>query len=285
MKLQSFFVSLALLPVALFAGGPNSGGTTGTPTGPTVIPAGAFTSAYVISTPGSYVLGGNRTVSGVVNAIEITAPDVTLDLGGFSLAPNVTGGLKTGIYIANADNVEIRNGSVGDASDSGIWAEAGQRVRVLNVRVTATGNYGIRIGAGAAQIEHCQISDCSFDNILVSGAGALVTDCMVTGGGTGVYVEKDGRVIRSIASGCKYGFYLYQTSTATECTATGGQYGLVLGAYCTMRNCELLKNVTGLSFSAGNGLVLVSGSRMSGNTTNVVGGAASYTDGGGNSIF
>src|SRR5689334_15138430 len=129
MKLQSLLLSFALLPVALFAGNP--GGTTVTPTGPTVIPGGTFTATYVISAPGAYVLGGNRTVTGFVDAIEITAPDVTLDLGGFAL-DQLSGG-KRGVQIVAAENVEIRNGSILH-SLTGIDAQSGKGLRVINVR-------------------------------------------------------------------------------------------------------------------------------------------------------
>src|SRR5688572_4273273 len=95
MNLRSLALSLALLPAALFAANPNAGGSTDTPTGPKVIPGGTFTTPYVISAPGAYVLGGNRTVSADTNVIEITAPDVTLDLNGFAV--DQATGTKTGI--------------------------------------------------------------------------------------------------------------------------------------------------------------------------------------------
>ena len=283
MKLSSLALTLALLPAALFAA-PSSGVVASTPTGPTVIPGGAFTAAYVINTPGSYVLGGDRTVSGAINAVEINVPDVTLDLGGFSLTPNIPGGLKNGVYVASADNIEIRNGSVSDPSASGITVTVGKRVRVLHVRVTAAGTNGIFIGADGAQIEHCHVSDCKSDNIHINGNGALVTDCMVTGAGfTGVSALNNARIIRTMAIGCKYGFDLWSTSTITECTASGsGQYGVGLGSYCTMRNCEVLKNIYGLHFHSYTSLI--SGSRISGNTTNMDAPAGSFIDGGGNYI-
>src|SRR5688500_2690954 len=110
MKLRSFVLTLALLPAALLAAGGNSGTTTSTPT---VIPGGSFTSTYVISAPGSYVLGGNRSANTSMFVIEIAAPDVTLDLNGFRLTnavvPTDNGG---GINVPNPENVEIRNGSI-----------------------------------------------------------------------------------------------------------------------------------------------------------------------------
>lgn len=44
---------------------------------------GSATSLFVISSPGSYYLGGNITGVAGKNGIEIIVPDVTLDLMGF----------------------------------------------------------------------------------------------------------------------------------------------------------------------------------------------------------
>ncbi len=277
MKLQSLALTLALLPAALFAGNANSG----TPTGPTVIPGGVYTAAYVINTPGSYVLGGNRTVSGSVNGIEITASDVTLDLGGFALSQAGGAASGNGIYIPAPENVEIRNGSILNAGNCGIQALTGSGVRVTGVRVASVGSIGILVKADGAQIAHCHVADASWAGIATDGGGAIVTDCMVVGlagTGTGVSVQNGGRTVRTVTRGGKWGFYVGLYSSAVDCTATAAQAGFVLNGG-TLRNVDVLNNTIGVNTNSLTNVIM--GSRVTDNTTNFSG---LYSNGGGNFI-
>lgn len=268
MKLHSLALILALLPAALFAGG-------NTPTGPSVIPAGTFASAYVINTPGSYVLAGNRTTTGSVNVIEITAPDVTLDLSGFAV--DQANGLKAGISIPAPENVEIRNGSILHAG-YGIEAKPGKGVRILNVRVVGAAGYGIMVQAVGAQIDHCRTDDCANYGIW-AGEGSLITDCIVNGGGNnawGLTSQFGGRVLRCVVQGANWGMTIH--GTAENCTVSNCSNSGILLFDGTLRNVESLNNVQV-------GIVIygtqnyISGSRATGNTMAVNG---PFVSGGGN---
>lgn len=279
MKLQSLLLSLALLPVALFAGNPNSGGTTSTPTGPTVIPGGAFTTPYVISAPGSYVLGGSRTVTAQVNVIEITAPDVTLDLGGFSLSQTGNFNNVAGVYVTPSDNVEIRNGSIVNVSSYGVYAANGSGVRVFNVRVVGPCVIGIVLNVTGGHIDHCYVTDCSFSGISADGGGTLVTDCTAVGVnsvGTGIGVQNGARVIRSVARGGKWGFYVGAGATAVDCTASGSASGFVMNGG-TLRSVDVFNNTLGVDTQSP--VNVIKDSRIAFNTTAING---VYTNGGGN---
>lgn len=280
MKFQSLLISFALLPAALFAGNPNSGGTTSTPTGPTVIPGGAFTTAYVISAPGSYVLGGNRTVSGDVHGIEITAPDVTLDLGGFAL--DQTSGTQSGVIAVAVENIDIRNGSILHAL-IGIDAQSGKGLRVSNVRLVGTKYVGVRTFAEASQIERCRVDDSQHGLIVAGAGGSLVTDCVVNTAnqnGIGISSTKGTMVIRVVARGFLYGFSLIQGCSAVECTATACVYGYDLQIASTLRDSTSDGNKYGVSSNTSANFI--TGTRISNSTTATI--VGSYTPGIGNFI-
>lgn len=279
MKLQSLLVSLALLPAALFAGNPNSGATS-TPTGPTVIPGGTFTAPYVISTPGAYVLGGNRKVSADVNVIEITAPDVTFDLSGFAL--DQANGLKSGILIAAAENVEIRSGSILH-SLTGIDAQSGKGLRVSNVRFAGPKYAGVRSFADGTQIERCRVDDSQHGLIVAGGGGSLVTDCVLnttTQNGNGVMATKGSMVVRVVAKGFLYGFSLIQGCSAVECTAAGCFYGFDLQLASTLRDSTADGNKYGVSSNTAANFI--TGTRISNSVNGTI--VGSYTGGIGNFI-
>jgi hypothetical protein len=68
---------------------------------------------YTISAPGAYYLAGNLSYSGATgNGITINSDHVTLDLRGFALTYSGSGTNNFGIYLDQANNVEIRNGTI-----------------------------------------------------------------------------------------------------------------------------------------------------------------------------
>lgn len=89
---------------------PSVGAETTNCTSITSIPA-------VISTPGSYCLGGNFNLAmDTGKAIDIQSKDVVLDMNGHyldnSLAPKGVGQETYGIYSSSGDNVTVRNGMI-----------------------------------------------------------------------------------------------------------------------------------------------------------------------------
>jgi hypothetical protein len=283
MKLSSLALTLALLPAALFAAGGNSGGTTATPSAPTVIPGGSYATTYVISAPGSYVLGGNRSANTAIYVIEIAAPDVTLDLNGFRLS-NAPGASDAGggVYVPTPENVEIRNGSIVDTGKYGILTKFGKGVRVIDVRVAGTTYMGINIQTAASRVERCQVVDCLPYGIWSNAYGIVISDCIVNGTGTGVGVslQQYSQVVRTVARNYGVGFSLV-ASTAMDCSAAGGTIGFNLNDLSTLRGVESYKNTQGVFVSPTGGVVI--GSRIMSNTTNFAGGGT-YTNGGGNFI-
>jgi hypothetical protein len=113
----------------------------------TVLAAGGF--PYKITQSGSYKLSGNLVVSTEVDAIDIVANNVTLDLNGFTIS-NVSAeacnGLLpctfTGVGVSSPSNIAIavRNGAVsGFGTAVLLQGIVNNRVEELNVSSVNTG--------------------------------------------------------------------------------------------------------------------------------------------------
>jgi hypothetical protein len=282
--MKSSFLRI-LLPFAALAfvgaGSAFAQKNSGTSTGPTVIPGGTVTSTYVINKSGSYVLGGDRVMSTAqTHVIEIAAPDVTLDLGGFSLSclAGVTPG--HGVYMASTDNVEIRNGTVAK-TNMGVYAASGKGLRINNVRFTSGFKGGVYVETNATQIDRCQVVDSGSYGLAVFGFGALITDCVVSNSGTAFTLGQGGRLERCVSERGTHGVVCGTGATIVDSTATGASIvGMAPVDRATLRNVDVSENNIGLSIPQG-AVVFVTGSRSTNNTTNLQG---VYVNGGGNFI-
>ncbi|HUX66616.1 MAG TPA: hypothetical protein VMV31_03925 [Terriglobales bacterium] len=123
---------------------------------------------------GSYRLAGNF-VAASGYGIAITAPNVTLDLNGFSITAGANGGISA-IYGAT-DRLTVENGKVDGFSVGITLSGAGERVD--RVAVNALGA-AVEIGAGA--ISHCIATGGGVNTagLTLNGDGAL-RDNVVTG--------------------------------------------------------------------------------------------------------
>lgn len=134
-----------------------------------------------ITAPGSYVLINDITASGTV--LQINAPDVTLDLNGFTISQD--GGRRAdGIFLgANARNVEIRNGTVRGFGRHGIFAlSPAVGLRVINMRSVENGFFGLNIESPNALVQGCTLSDNGSLGASVR-SGSLVVDNVITSNG------------------------------------------------------------------------------------------------------
>lgn len=113
-----------------------------------------------ITKSGSYILATTLQVGGrTLNAINVSAPNVTIDLNGFSIiGPGA--GVGVGINAGGASNVTVENGSVTNMGGSGI--KVGDNGVVRNVGVIGNGT-----GSGLG----------GRDGIDCTGSGCLVTGC------------------------------------------------------------------------------------------------------------
>lgn len=145
-----------------------------------------------ITNPGSYRFTSNITITSATNVIQISADNVTLDLGGFTLGGGVTctatlpitcTGPTSGRLISNSGltrNLLIRNGNVRGSGEDGI--NINSRSGTLITGINASENRGD--GIFCAQI--CRIignsSSLNGENGInsITSSGVLVLDNQVS---------------------------------------------------------------------------------------------------------
>ena len=140
---------------------------------------------FEINESGSYCLTENLNHTSVnTSAIQINADNVTIDLAGYSvIGPGSTSGTgNNGIYMNGRKNVEIRNGTITNFGNNGIWEEnTGNTAtghRIIGVRVLANGGAGISLNSEKNIIKNCTVSDNSFgDND--EGSGIICYDASI----------------------------------------------------------------------------------------------------------
>lgn len=164
-----FGLTAALLIIAGVAGSAQAQTKIGKP------PAGAF--PVKITKSGSYILTNNLPVAGLlVNAINVTASNVSIDLNGFTISGPGSGtsggGTGIGINAAGVSNVTILNGTVTTMGGSGIVL--GDNGTVRNVRVIGNGG-GTNGGDGVVCTKGCLVVN-SVASGQTKGAGLNFSD-------------------------------------------------------------------------------------------------------------
>lgn len=117
---------------------------------------------FTISTSGSYIRTSNLVLSSTEPAaLQITAPDVYLDLNGFSIIgpescssmPEIAGVVSE--VLATQRGVTVVNETIQGCGRSGL--DLGEKARVAHVRVRCAGHIGIAVG-GASRVERSAVS-------------------------------------------------------------------------------------------------------------------------------
>ena len=205
---------------------------------PPGIPSGPVTRAdaqpipnlpYIISEPGSYCLTQNLIhTDRHTNAIEVNADNVTIDLGGYSLIGPTPAHNQacSGIYMNGRQNVEIRNGTITNfpnngifEADSGMLPEASGH-RVIAVRVMLIGAHGIILWGSNHTVRDCTVTKTQID--IEQGFGAITCGdiSMVIGN---VVSENNITGIRA-GNGCM----------VRDNTLADGSFGIIPGTGCSV---------------------------------------------------
>ncbi len=176
-----------------------------------------ITAAQTISNAGTYCLEQD-----IAGDITISAPNVTLDLNGHTIA-----GSTNGIFINSAgDNAWVKNGTVNGASESGIKINAPRCViEAIDVIDTPTGF--LLENASTSKINHCRaLNNTSAGFSLASSSNNTIRNC---------------QALNQLGSATVYGFYanngssnIFETCQAlgAKTLATDAQYlagGFILG--------------------------------------------------------
>lgn len=271
--LRCLLLSAALLPAAAFGQGSLTPPGAPAPTMKTLdqieartpIPGGS--TPYTISASGSYYLTGNLTVDGG-DAITITAANVTLDLGGFTIATTAASPAGTAVRIG-ARRVTVYNGTVaGTGTVSGSTYSGGgfqngviwtgpipQSITVHDVAVTGCSGIGIK----ATLVERCVLQNVGATGI----SGTIVRGCFVDGcGGTAIYgIVASDCVATGYVAGLNGGSFVNCSGVSSADAA--GSSGIV---------CTSAQNCVGNAFGTnGYGLVAVNAVGCSGTSQNATG--------------
>lgn len=170
---------------------------------PAVLAAGGF--PYIISSPGSYKLSGNLSLTSSADAIQIKSDNVALDLNGFTITGPVT---CSGNPPACSENLLT--------AGSGIVTPQQQQ----NVSVRNGGVRGFQTG------------------IFLNAAGASVMDVQASGNQLGIQVAGPGAiVVRCTAlSNSQDGFFTLYATVSESTASTNGRDGFHIVSSTLLHN-------------------------------------------------
>ncbi len=166
-----------------------------------ITPGDAAGFPATLSRPGRYKLSSNLVVPALVNGIEVTAKEVTIDLNGFTIRSNPPGEAASGIVALGPGGdglLRVMNGTVTGFSGSGIIKSPGLGV-IENMRIISNGS-NLEL-ADESQVRNSTIanSNSSFPdpNPGVRCFGmCLIENNVITGNiGAGVSMEADGSAV------------------------------------------------------------------------------------------
>lgn len=216
---------------------------------------------YTITAPGVYHLASDLTHAGKDHAITVEAPNVTIDLAGFTLTgPGPESG-PSGIINNTSPNLHVRNGTI-TGFTFGVTSPA-RGTQVSNI--TATG-CGFGISALATHITDCAATENTRVGIttleaaydipghagLTTTGAAIIERCSAVANAEGGFALAPGtQIIDSSASiNKRFGISTADGCRVNRCTVIGTLadaptpgYGVSLGSGSditgsTVRNCE-----------------------------------------------
>ena len=300
-------------PLTPPAGPPMSTGKTLTQVEPRIdiatVPGDAGTN-HIITQPGSYYLSGDVVTGPHTVCIEVRAPNVTIDLNGFTLTDDQSQGFGGGdgvrIRADLASNVVVRNGQI-DVANTGVdFINGASTVLVEDVRVRSGPNGVVlgpnsvarRVSVVGASIhvegDHCVIDSCEVvsegPGIIDFGpsfGGTVVRNTVVAGQGInpvrGVSLGLDTTIENTLVRNSTSGISVGNRSVVRDTLVTnvfGGTSpnGITAGIRSTIENVTIVD-------VGGNGVEIAEGARVAGvsvsgfNATGIVAGTSALIEG------
>lgn len=229
---------------------------------------GDATYQFIISSPGSYYLGGNLTGVAGKHGIRIGAVDVTLDLKGFSMT-GTAGSLSAIHTFGGGRNLRVRDGIIREWGGDGANCQFALYPVYENLHFYINGADGFKAGGGAI-LRNCVSSyngGAGFNLGAVSSSGggisesaddAIVESCFATGNGGNGFQVRGG-----VFTGCEarvntgHGLSATQPITISQFMANGNTGdGIVAGAGSTLTGCTARDNTGENGILAGEGSTL-----------------------------
>jgi hypothetical protein len=208
-----------------------------------------------ITNSGSYYLSGNLTGQSGTNGITIACSQVTLDLGGFTLAG--VPGAMVGVNIPNGTNIVVMNGTIRGWGNLGIFANSSNaRFEHLNFSDNGTsiqaGTQSLLVACTAYNNlngffigDNSTIKDCVAGSTgpgITAGDACIVENCSVTGSGFSGIIVGNGCTVKGCSAKANFpdGFKAGRSCTLIACTAFNNSgTGMVANAHCTLKDCTV----------------------------------------------
>jgi hypothetical protein len=133
---------------------------------------------FKITKSGSYKLTGNLDVPAGADGIDILAPDVTIDLNGFSIMGPV---VCTGVVPATCPTATAGVG-INGSGDPGTLGPAD--VKVFNGSVRGMGSHGIFLSGDGSLVQKVSAQSNAGSGIIV--AGSVIDSSAIANGQTGI---------------------------------------------------------------------------------------------------
>lgn len=149
-----------------------------------------------LNRPGRYKLSGNLLVPAGVNAIEVVAADVTIDLNGFTIASDPPGAAGSGVVASSGGLLRVTNGTVTGFSGAGVTKFSGRAV-IENMRILSNGR-NLDLSA-ESQVRNSTIANGGGSGVepgIRCFARCLIEQNIITGHtGSGIKTEAGGTVV------------------------------------------------------------------------------------------
>lgn len=170
------------------------------------------TKGYVISSPGSYYLTGNISITGDDTPLLISSSNVTVDLNGYTLS--LTGNtVALACITVNQPSVTIRNGSLSGGAIGVLFEHTsttarGSRIESLNINGCTQTGIDAGVNVSGVKISGCVITNIgsssltSAANGITAGGSDVVENCyidtVINGNGSkGVGLQLNAKCIAS----------------------------------------------------------------------------------------
>ena len=224
---------------------------------------GDDTAVFAISEPGVFYLTGDVAVPAGKTGIRITASNVDLDLGGFTVR-GVEGSLFGVLFDGAGRQLVMRHGTIEALGRDGVDAVQVSGARLSDITVRNCGGRGIDLGdnnvlesvvcrgnggtgfAGGAKniVNRSVFSENGHDGADIGQGGVLTNVLADDNGSDGLETGSESRVENCSANGnARFGICLGQYTTASACIAArNGDVGFDLGNESNVSDCVAAEN-------------------------------------------
>jgi large repetitive protein len=217
----------------------------------------------IAATDRSGVTVQNGTISGFDTGISFAgaAPTSPNKVTAVTVRDNNTDGVG-GHLNSITSSYAIHNGH------DGFMTTAGQTTMISKVTTRTTGTAGIVINGDKGTVDSSVVSDDAGDGIVLNGAGAKVTNNIVTAGSVAIHAFGASPTItgNAIGSGGNGGIYTATSATVTKnVIGRVGDYGIYLndGVKAVVSNNTVVSALSADGiFVAGNGPATISGNAI-----------------------